>query len=187
MFADEQFRRCLRRTRPDFRRRQAKPHVSSSREPFVRRAALPYRWTMTVVHSPCDATIARNRDERVRVGHPGLVIATTILASSMALIDGSVVNVGLPAIGASFGADAVALQWVINSYLLPLSALLLLGGAAGDYFGRRRLLILGTSGFAFGSLGCALAPGLPALFASRLIQGAGAAMLMPNSLAILGQ
>src|SRR5271154_5490961 len=171
MFADEQFRRCLRRTRPDFRRRQAKPHVSSSREPFVRRAALPYRWTMTVVHSPCDATIARNRDERVRVGHPGLVIATTILASSMALIDGSVVNVGLPAIGASFGADAVALQWVVNAYLLPLSALLLLGGAAGDRFGSRRLLMIGTSLFGAASIACALAPSLAWLLAARFFQG----------------
>ncbi|HEY0802903.1 MAG TPA: MFS transporter, partial [Steroidobacteraceae bacterium] len=77
--------------------------------------------------------------------------------------------------------------WVVNSYLLPLSALLLLGGAAGDHFGRRRLLIAGTALFALASLGCALSPGLPTLLACRLLQGVGAAMLMPNSLAILGQ
>jgi EmrB/QacA subfamily drug resistance transporter len=105
----------------------------------------------------------------------------------LAFVDGSVVNVALPTLAQNFNADAGGLQWVINAYLLPLSALLLLGGAAGDYFGRRRLLILGTSLFALASLGCALAPGLPALFASRLLQGVGGAMLMPNSLAILGE
>jgi len=93
----------------------------------------------------------------------------------------------LPTIAQSLDADATALQWVVNSYLLPLSALLLLGGAAGDHFGRRRLLMAGTTVFALASLGCALAPGLPALLAARLVQGIGAAMLMPNSLAILGQ
>src|SRR5689334_20245372 len=118
--------------------------------------------------------------------HPRLVLATTILASSLAFVDGSVVNVGLPAIGRSVAADAGSLQWVVNAYLLPLSALLLLGGAAGDRFGRGRLLIAGIALFALASLGCALAPGLPVLLASRLVQGAGAAMLMPNSLAILG-
>jgi EmrB/QacA subfamily drug resistance transporter len=105
----------------------------------------------------------------------------------LAFVDGSVVNVALPTIAQSLGADAAALQWVVNSYLLPLSALLLLGGAAGDHFGRRRLLMAGTAVFALASLGCALAPGLPALLAARLVQGIGAAMLMPNSLAILGQ
>jgi EmrB/QacA subfamily drug resistance transporter len=142
---------------------------------------------MTVVHGPCDATIARNQDEGARVGHPGLVIATTILASSMALIDGSVVNVGLPAIGDSFAADAVALPWVVNAYLLPLSALLLLGGAAGDRFGSRRLLMIGTSLFGAASIACALAPSLAWLLAARFFQGVGAALLMPGSLAILGR
>jgi EmrB/QacA subfamily drug resistance transporter len=142
---------------------------------------------MSLVHSPCDATIARIQDEAVRVGHPRMVIATTILASSLAFIDGSVVNVGLPAIGASLGADAVALQWVVNAYLLPLSALLLLGGAAGDRFGSRRLLMIGTGLFGIASIACALAPDLIWLLATRFVQGVGAAMLMPGSLAILGQ
>jgi EmrB/QacA subfamily drug resistance transporter len=119
--------------------------------------------------------------------HPKLVLICTILASSLAFVDGSVVNVALPAMGKGLGAGASALQWVVNSYLLPLSALLLLGGAAGDHFGRRRLLMMGTALFALASLGCALAPGLPVLLASRLFQGVGAALLMPNSLAILGQ
>jgi EmrB/QacA subfamily drug resistance transporter len=142
---------------------------------------------MSLFHSPCDATIARNQDEGARVGHPGMVISTTILASSLAFIDGSVVNVGLPAIGASLGADAVELQWVVNAYLLPLSALLLLGGAAGDRFGSRRLLMIGTGLFGIASIACALAPDLIWLLAARFVQGVSAAMLMPGSLAILGQ
>ena len=142
---------------------------------------------MSLVHSPCDAAIARNQDEGSRVGHPGLVIATTILASSLAFIDGSVVNVGLPTIGASLGADAVGLQWVVNAYLLPLSALLLLGGAAGDRFGSRRLLMIGVGMFGAASIACAMAPSLGWLLAARLVQGVSAAILMPSSLAILGR
>jgi len=120
------------------------------------------------------------------VAHPNFVLATTVLASSLAFVDGSVVNVGLPAIGRSLSADARALQWIINAYLLPLSALLLLGGAAGDRFGRRRMLIAGIFLFAIASLACATAPSLGVLLAGRLLQGVGAAMLMPNSLALLG-
>ncbi|HTB89168.1 MAG TPA: DHA2 family efflux MFS transporter permease subunit [Steroidobacteraceae bacterium] len=142
---------------------------------------------MSFLHPACDSASAQCAKASPAGAHPNLVLTTTILASALAFVDGSVVNVALPTLAKSFNADASALQWVINSYLLPLSALLLLGGAAGDYFGRRRLLILGTSVFALASLGSALAPGLPALFASRLFQGIGAAMLMPNSLAILGQ
>jgi EmrB/QacA subfamily drug resistance transporter len=118
--------------------------------------------------------------------YPKLVLATTILASSLAFIDGSVVNVGLPAIGASFHAGGGDLQWVVNAYLLPLSALLLLGGAAGDRFGRVRLLVGGTILFGLASLACALAPNLFWLLAGRGVQGIGSAMLMPNSLALLG-
>lgn len=136
---------------------------------------------------PSDAMTARSSDGASSAAHPRLVIATTILASSLAFIDGSVVNVGLPAIRQSFEADAVGLQWVVNAYLLPLSALLLLGGAAGDRFGRRRLLIAGVILFGVASLACSVAPTLPFLLFARFVQGASAAMLMPNSLAILGQ
>jgi EmrB/QacA subfamily drug resistance transporter len=121
-----------------------------------------------------------------KAAHPRLVLLTTILASSLSFIDGSVVNVGLPAIGKDFGGGASDLQWVVNGYLLPLSALLLLGGALGDRFGRRRLLVTGTSLFGAASLACALSPDLPWLLASRALQGLGAALLLPNSLAILG-
>ena len=134
----------------------------------------------------CDAPAARARECELPVRHPALVLTATILASSLAFVDGSVVNVGLPAIGASLNADAGGLQWVINAYLLPLSALLLLGGAAGDRFGRRRLLLIGTTLFALTSLACALAPGTATLLRPRFLQGASAALVMPNSLAILG-
>jgi EmrB/QacA subfamily drug resistance transporter len=127
-----------------------------------------------------------NTARAAAVAHPRLVLATTILASSLAFIDGSVVNVGLPAIGRSLGAEASGLQWVVNAYMLPLSALLLLGGAAGDRFGRRRMLVGGIALFALASALCAAAPGLSSLLLGRTLQGIGAAMLMPNSLAILG-
>ena len=117
---------------------------------------------------------------------PAWTLAASILASSLAFVDGSVTNVALPAIRRDLAASAADLQWVINAYLLPLSALLLLGGAAGDRFGRRRMFLVGTAGFAAASLACALSPSLEFLLGARFMQGAAAAMLMPNSLALLG-
>ncbi|PXB00011.1 MFS transporter [Nostoc sp. 3335mG] len=117
---------------------------------------------------------------------PVLTLVACILASSLAFIDGSVTNVALPAIGADLHATPAELQWTINAYMLPLSALLLLGGAAGDHYGRRRLLILGIALFTVASLGCALARDLELLLAARAVQGIGAAILLPNSLATLG-
>jgi EmrB/QacA subfamily drug resistance transporter len=121
-----------------------------------------------------------------KAAHPRLLLAATILASSLAFIDGSVVNVGLPAVAKSLGVGGALLPWVINAYLLPLTALLLFGGAAGDRFGRRRLLIIGILIFGLASAACAAAPNLPVLLAARAAQGAGAALLLPNSLAVLG-
>jgi EmrB/QacA subfamily drug resistance transporter len=118
--------------------------------------------------------------------HPNWTLTACILASSLAFVDGSVVNVALPAIGNSLGGDTADLQWTINAYMLPLSALLLIGGAAGDHFGRRRMLVTGIALFTLASLGCALAPSHTVLLPARALQGIGAAMLLPNSLAILG-
>ncbi len=118
--------------------------------------------------------------------HPGWTIAATMLASSLAFIDGSVTNVALPAIGRDLGGRAADLSWTINAYLLPLAALLLLGGAVGDRFGRRRALISGIVLFALASVGCAVSPSLTILHLARGAQGVGAALLMPNSLGILG-
>lgn len=141
---------------------------------------------MNAAHTYCDAAIAACPSSALNTHHPNWVLMTTILASSLAFIDGSVVNVGLPALGATFKATASDLQWVINAYLLPLSALLLLGGAAGDRYGHTRLLVVGIAIFGAASIGCALSPSLPWLLIGRALQGVGAAMLMPNSLAILG-
>jgi EmrB/QacA subfamily drug resistance transporter len=124
--------------------------------------------------------------EAPQAGHSVLTLVTCVLASSLAFIDGSAVNVGLPAIGRSLGGGAAGLQWLISGYLIPLSALLLLGGALGDRMGRRRLLIGGVLLFGLASAGCGFAPDLHSLIAARFIQGVGAAMLMPSSLAILG-
>jgi EmrB/QacA subfamily drug resistance transporter len=122
---------------------------------------------------------------KVQRADPRWTLVACVLASSLSFVDGSVLSVALPAIRASYGAGAQEVQWVVNAYLLPLSALLLLGGALGDHFGRRRLLVIGTSLFGLASLICALAPGLPILLAARAAQGIGAALLLPNSLALL--
>jgi EmrB/QacA subfamily drug resistance transporter len=143
----------------------------------------------TALHTSCDRLLAESGAPAGHrphaVGHSNLVLTTCILASSLAFIDGSIVNVGLPAIGRALHGDGGSLAWVVNGYLLPLSALLLIGGAAGDLYGRRRLLIFGVALFALASVLCALAPNLTLLIGGRVLQGIGAAMLMPNSLAIL--
>jgi EmrB/QacA subfamily drug resistance transporter len=139
----------------------------------------------TAFSAPCDRARAEAGKGR-SVPHPNWTIAATMLASSLAFIDGSVTNVALPAIGSDLHGGAADLQWTINAYLLPLSALLLLGGAAGDHYGRRRMLIAGILLFMLASIGCALAPSLKVLLAARAVQGIGAALLMPNSLGILG-
>src|SRR5882757_1423025 len=118
--------------------------------------------------------------------HPRATLAATILGSSLAFIDGSVVNVALPALAQDLKVNPAHLSWAINAYLLPLGVLILLGGALGDHFGRRRLFQIGLSTFALASVICAAAPSLAWLLAARGLQGLGAALLMPNSLAILG-
>jgi EmrB/QacA subfamily drug resistance transporter len=120
-----------------------------------------------------------------KAADPRWTLVACILASSLSFVEGSVLSVALPAIRASYGAGAQQVQWVVNAYLLPLSALLLLGGALGDHFGRRMLLVVGTGIFALTSLICALAPSLPILLGARAAQGVGAALLLPNSLALL--
>lgn len=139
-------------------------------------------WTLATSGDVCSVQSAPH----ALAARPGLVLATCILASSLAFVDGSVVNVGLPAIGHSLHAGAADLQWVINAYLLPLSALLLTGGALGDRLGRRSVLIVGIVLFGIGSAVCAAAANLGWLLGARALQGTGAALLLPNSLAILG-
>ena len=129
---------------------------------------------------------ARERSKSgAKATYPRWTLAACILASSLSFVDGSVLNVALPAIRASYSAGAADVQWVVNAYLLPLSALLLLGGALGDHYGRRLFLVIGTGLFGVASLVCALAPSLPVLLSARGAQGIGAALLLPNSLALL--
>ena len=113
------------------------------------------------------------------------VLAATVLGSGMAALDATVVGIALPAIGRDFHASVSSLQWVVDGYTLPLAGLLLLGGALGDVHGRRKLFVIGTVWFALASLACGLAPNADFLIAARALQGVGAALLTPGSLAIL--
>lgn len=112
-------------------------------------------------------------------------LVATILGSSLAFIDSTVVNVALPAIQSDLGVSVAAMQWVVNGYLLTLGALILVGGAAGDRFGRRRVFVLGVILFTAGSIACGFAPSAAILIAARMVQGIGGAMLVPGSLAII--
>lgn len=114
------------------------------------------------------------------------VLAVTILASTLSYIDESVVNVALPTIEAELKTSAAVVQWLVNAYMLSLTALVLTGGAAGDQFGRRRVFVIGTVLFAAASLWCGLSGDIAQLIAARTLQGAGAALLIPCSLAIIG-
>src|SRR5712664_768704 len=113
------------------------------------------------------------------------ILAATILGSSMAFIDSTVINVALPAIQASFQATVVDVQWVVESYGLFLGALILVGGSLGDLFGRRLIFLVGVAIFAVASAACGIASNIHQLIIARSIQGVGAACLVPGSLAII--
>jgi len=113
------------------------------------------------------------------------ILAVAILGSSMAFIDGTVVNVALPALQANLGATVIDVQWVVEGYGLFLSALILVGGSLGDQFGRRRMFLAGVIVFAAASAGCGLASNMHQLVAARAVQGIGAAFLVPGSLSII--
>jgi EmrB/QacA subfamily drug resistance transporter len=114
-----------------------------------------------------------------------LALIATVAASGMASLDATVVNVALPHIGRDFGASVSSLQWVLTGYLLALASLILLGGALGDHYGRRKVFLIGTVWFAAASLLCGIAPNTEMLVAARVLEGVGAALLTPGSLAIL--
>ena len=142
---------------------------------------------LPVLREPCDESIIRSRPAAApcskRAGR--WVLAATTLASSMAFIDGTVVNVALPALQANLNATIVDVQWVIEAYSLLLAALLLVGGSLGDYYGRRRIFLTGIALFALASAWCGLAASIGQLIAARAAQGIGAALLVPGSLAII--
>lgn len=119
-------------------------------------------------------------------GNRTWILVATILGSTMAYVDESIVDVALPAIESGLETSVTRLQWVANAYMLCLSALLLLGGAAGDRFGRRRIFLIGVGVFAAASIGCGVSQNDTQLILARAAQGIGAALLVPCSLAIIG-
>jgi EmrB/QacA subfamily drug resistance transporter len=136
---------------------------------------------------PCDEGVIRARQTVVpcaRASEPW-ILAATILGSSMAFIDGTVVNIALPALQKNLNATVVDVQWVVESYALFLAALLLAGGSMGDRFGRRRIFCSGVALFALASIGCGLAESVSQLIVARAIQGIAGALLVPGSLAII--
>jgi EmrB/QacA subfamily drug resistance transporter len=142
-----------------------------------------------IIRSPCEAGIIRATPAfaaALSQQRKRLTLAATILGSSMAFIDGSVVNIALPAIQQALRADATSTQWIVNAYLLLLGALVLAGGSAADLYGRRRIFLLGLAVFTTASVACGLAPDIITLIISRAVQGFGAALLTPASLAMLG-
>jgi len=124
---------------------------------------------------------------QVRLGEASgrWLLTATVLGSGVAFLDGTVVNVALPAIGRDLGADLAGLQWTITGYALTLAALILLGGSLGDRYGRRRVYLIGVVWFGIASLACALAPNIATLVGARLLQGIGGALMTPGSLAII--
>ncbi len=139
------------------------------------------------VMPPCDDGIIRSKAAAApcaKTSEPW-ILAATILGSSMAFIDGTAVNVALPALQANLNATIQDVQWVIESYGLFLAALLLVGGALGDHFGRRLIYALGVALFALASIWCGLAPTASQLIIARAVQGIGGALLVPGSLAII--
>jgi EmrB/QacA subfamily drug resistance transporter len=143
---------------------------------------------MAAILHPCDAGVIQctRASAPCRPSSRPWVIAAASIGSGMAFLDSTVLNVALPAVQADLGASARETQWVYGAYALVLSALLVIGGSLGDRYGRRRIFVLGAAIFALASAWCALAPGSGQLVAARAVQGAGGALLVPESLAILG-
>jgi EmrB/QacA subfamily drug resistance transporter len=136
---------------------------------------------------PCDEAILRSTaaEAPCRSESRGWILAATILGSSLAFIDGTVANIALPAIQSTFHANVVDVQWVVEAYGLLLAALILVGGSLGDLFGRRVVFLSGVAIFAVASSACGFATTVGQLIAARSVQGLGAALLVPGSLAII--
>ncbi len=135
---------------------------------------------------PCDAAVILSvTSDRVRRGAGGWVLAAAILGSSMAFIDGTAVNVALPALQSGLRATLAEVQWVVESYALSLAAGILTGGSLGDLYGRRRLFAIGVLVFSVASVWCGFSRTINELIAARALQGLGGALLVPNSLALI--
>src|SRR6266700_3139732 len=139
------------------------------------------------IRSPCDEAVIRSGAAIAPCTRAfgRWILAAAILGSSMAFIDGTVVNVALPALQSSLSATVVDVQWVVEAYSLTLSAFLLMGGALGDRYGRRRIFVVGVALFSFASAWCGVSATIRQLVLARAIQGIGAALLVPGSLAII--
>ncbi|MEW2294303.1 MFS transporter [Streptomyces sp. NPDC006743] len=122
-----------------------------------------------------------------RTGSPRTVLLVMCTGYFLVLLDVTVVNVALPRIGAALGTGVAGLQWVVDGYALALACLMLTSGTAGDRYGHRRVVLAGFAVFGAGSLACGLAPGVPVLVVARIVQGVGAALLLPGTLAVVGR
>src|ERR1700693_1909529 len=139
-----------------------------------------------IARTPCDeGSILAGSCERPAAANGPWILAATILGSSMVFIDGTVVNVSLPALQTALGATIAQVQWVVESYALFLAALLLIGGSLGDIYGRRKIFVVGVMLFLVASTWCGLAPTIRQLIVSRGLQGIGGALLVPGSLALI--
>src|SRR5882672_538612 len=131
---------------------------------------------------PCDeAAILAGSCERPSITNGPWILAATILGSSMAFIDGTVVNVALPALQSALHATITEVQWVVEAYALLLSALLLSGGSLGDLYSRRKIFAIGVILFSVASAWCGVSPSIGQLIAARSLQGVGGALLIPGS------
>src|SRR5205809_289877 len=143
---------------------------------------------MNLLKSPCDEAVVKTRKAattKCGKAQRRWTLAATILGSSMVFIDGTVVNVALPALQKNLQATVTDVQWVIEAYTLFLAALLLLGGSLGDRFGRKKIYAIGVTMFALASAWCGFASNIDQLIIARAAQGIGGALLVPGSLAII--
>ena len=142
---------------------------------------------MNILKPPCDEGVITAQKSAAPCAKKlgPWVLAATILGSSMVFIDGTVVNVALPALQTNLNATVTDVQWVVEAYALFLAALLLLGGSLGDHFGRKRIYAIGISLFVLSSIWCGLSPNIFQLIVARAVQGVGGALLVPGSLAII--
>src|SRR4030081_3837146 len=140
-----------------------------------------------IIMQPCDAGVIRAEAAAAPCAKSSerWILAATILGSSMAFIDGTVVNVALPALQANLGATVLDVQWVVEAYSLLLTALLLVGGSLGDHYGRRKIFALGVGLFCLASAWCGFAGDIRQLIFARALQGIGGGFLIPGSLAII--
>ena len=161
--------------------------VGSNPTSIVPEATMPLLASITPMRGPCDEAVLHSAAVALpcREDAAPWILAATILGSSMAFIDSTIVTVALPAIQASFHATVVDVQWVVESYGLFLAALMLVGGSLGDMLGRRKIFLVGVLIFAIASLACGFASGIQHLIVARSIQGVGAALLVPGSLVLI--